>query len=170
MTWPGHFLIPLLRSVLIWMACNFDSSLKGSSLHCLVSICWWRSDITIMESTVSCPHGNAYWKEMRAFLTQWPRSMMIMMTIDDDDDDKSWYTESSWTSSSSVSLVTRFKTKKIWKQRNNNYWYNETLVSGKSPSSEWPQDHQLYDKSLRESVTTKCVTPHGKNKQNNNNN
>ena len=101
-----------------------------------------------------------------------------MMIIDDDDDDdddddndnKSRYTESSWTSSS-VSLVTRFTTtKKIWKQTNNNYWYNETLVSGKSPSSEWPQDHQLYDKSLRESVTTKRVTLHSKNKQNNNNN
>ena len=94
------------------------------------------------------------------------------MTIDDDDDDdnKSLYTEELLDIIIISIISTRFTTtKKIWKQRNNNYWYNETLVSGKPPSSEWPQDHQLYEKNLRESVTTKCVTPHGKNKQNNNN-
>lgn len=57
--------LPVLRSVLICITYGIESLLNGSSLYSSSVKCLQRSDLTVIVSTDSLPHGKEYCKEMR---------------------------------------------------------------------------------------------------------
>ena len=50
--------LPVFISVLIWITYGIDSLLKGSPLQSSSVKYLWRSELTVMESTDSFPHGK----------------------------------------------------------------------------------------------------------------